>query len=251
MPIVHSEEELGNIELLQFINDTEKRHAEEDEIEKANLKPGETFIPRPQKVYRTFAKHRAHLNRDVYPYKANPKLYDLENYNLEEETGFDNAVHNRIQVPWAEKYRLKVRNKEMSAKDAEKERDEGLDKKCLTEMEFMNIYNIAPKEMTALQLIIEDSDDRFTPEEMEIILNAVMEFLRPEEYKAREQLKEERRQRKKAKKAAGKAAKTADDADEAAPTIPDEQDDVAGGAEEKPEEKKGLSETAKMLQAIR
>lgn len=244
-------EEVGSMEALQIMADIRKRHAEEDEEEKANLKAGEVFVPRPAKLYKTLEKHERHLNRDVYPHSNDKNNSIYADFDRDSTIkAFEEAFLAKVHQPVVDYYIQKKKNKEMTYAEAKEEMDTVMDKKCLEEIEILNIHNIAPKEMEPLQTMIEEWEDRFTLEDMQLILDVVMEVLRPDELKERNALKEERKQRKKGKKAAEKAKKA--EGAGAGGAISGGQEDVAAGAEEKEGDAKvGLAETAKMGEALR
>lgn len=184
MPKITNMEEMGNFEVLKWMQDTKKRHAKEDaEAAAANLK----LPPRPANLAKAFEKHEHHLKRDIYPYEKNPSVYN-EKYDIDDiVTKFNNVVLDRIAKPILKKYQDKVRQQEMTAKEADKAMEKETEPKVFTEMELMQLHNLAPTTMETLQLIIEQWEERFTEEEMGVILEIVMEVLRPDELKEKKE----------------------------------------------------------------
>lgn len=180
MPKILGMEEVTNFEVLKWIRDTKKRHAEEDAQYEAE---GLVLKPRPLNFKQALEKHERHLTKDFYPYEKNPSIYN-ENYDIDEACQKLNvAVVERVHRPIQKKYRDKVSAKEMTLKEAEEAYDKETDPKLFTEMEIMMLHNLAPKGMEALQLIIEQWEERFTEEEMSLVLEAVADILRPDEQK--------------------------------------------------------------------
>lgn len=184
MPKVLAMEEMGNFEVLKWMRDTKKRHETEDEQCKAN---GLVLKPRPVNLNKAFDKHERHLTREIYPYDSNPSVYN-PNYDIDEVVAkLNQAILNRLHEPILQKYQDKVRAQEMTVKEAEKKFEEEGEPKVLSEMELMQLHNLAPTGMETLQLMIEQWEERFTEDEMEEILEAVVEVLRPDELATRKE----------------------------------------------------------------
>lgn len=184
MPKVLAMEEMGNFEVKQWMADTKKRHEREDREAEAQ---GLVLKPRPTNLKKAFDKHERHLNRDVYPYAKNPSVYN-ENYDIDEVVDkFNHAVVDRVHRRVLKRYQDKLRSGELTKKQAEDQMEAENDPKIFSEMELMQLHNLAPKNIEGLQLIIEQWEERFTEEEMALILDAVMEILRPDELAAKQE----------------------------------------------------------------
>lgn len=184
MPKILAMEEMGNFEVLRWMRATKKRHEAEDEQYKAE---GLVLKPRPVNVKKAFEKHERHLTRDVYPYDQNPSVHN-DNYDIDEVVNkLNQAILARVHEPILRKYQDTVRAKELTVKEAEKKFDEEGEPKVLSEMELMQLHNLAPRGMETLQLMIEQWEERFTEEEMGQILEAIMEVLRPDELAAKKE----------------------------------------------------------------
>lgn len=215
-------EEMGNFEVLQWMRDTKKRHAKEDRETEAQ---GLNLKPRPTNLKKAFEKHERHLTRDVYPYEKNPSVHN-ENYDIDVvveklNVAFVEAVHKPILA----KYRAKIRSGELSKKQAEDKMEEEQEPKIFSEMELMQLHNLAPTTHETLQLCIEQWEERFTDEEMGKILEVIAEILRPDELAAKK----------------GEQGFAGDE-----PVAAKDTSANAGS-----DDKKGLGETAKMQEALR
>lgn len=181
MPKILAQEEMGNFEVLKWMQETKKRHAREDREAEAQ---GLTLKPRPTNLIKSFEKHERHLKRDVYPYAKNPSVHN-EDYDIDEVVNkYSHAVIERVHKPILKKYQGKVRSGDLTKKEAEDQMEEETEPKVFSEMELMQLHNLAPTGMEALQLIIEQWEERFTEEEMGVILEVTSEILRPDEVAA-------------------------------------------------------------------
>ena len=69
----------------------------------------------------------------------------------------------------------------MSKEQIDKEFAAEQEKKCLTEPELLMIYNHAPICVEMLQPMIENVEERFTPEEQEMLVEVIIKTLRPDQ----------------------------------------------------------------------
>lgn len=215
-------DEMGNFEVLKWMRETRERHAREDREAEAE---GLVLKPRPAALNRAFEKHERHLTRDVYPYEKNPSVHN-EKYDVDVVVKKLYDLHiERVCRPILRKYEGKVRAGELSKKQAEDKMDEELDPKCFTEMELMQMHNLAPTGIETIQLCIEQWEERFTEEEMQVILECIAEILRPDEL----------------------AAKKAKQGSSAAEEVKKVETEVEAGGEKDT----GLGETGKMKDALR
>ncbi|KAK4543217.1 hypothetical protein LTR36_005767 [Oleoguttula mirabilis] len=163
-------EPMSNADVLEFFRNTKARIKTEDAEDKAM---GIKIKPRPANFLKAMEKHQRELESNKYPYKKNPKAYD--GYDGMGE--FDNLVVQRVILPCSDKYRGKGMNEEEIEATLGKEHE----MKQLTETEHLQIHNNAPQCVEMLQPMIENHEERFTPEEMELIVQAIMEVYRKEE----------------------------------------------------------------------
>lgn len=232
MPKVLEMEEMGNFEVLKWMRDTRKRHDKEDREAKA---AGLDLKPRSRNLERAFEKHERHLARDNYPYEKNKSVHN-EDYDVDEVTEkLNQAIVNRVHRPIMEKYQAKYRSQEMTGDEAQQGYDEESEPKILTTSELVMIHNHAPTTVETLSPMIEQHDERFTEAELGLIVEAIVEILRPDEKAGKD------KKRKKKKKTNPEAAGGAQDQ-------PEDSLSVDGGAEAA---EMGLEETATMKQALR
>jgi hypothetical protein len=91
---------------------------------------------------------------------------------------FVELLDARILEPLDEKYRGIVARGEKSESQALKALEKEQEVKGLSEAELLQIYNLAPQAVEILQNIVVDWEDRFTAEEMEIVVKTVSEVFR-------------------------------------------------------------------------
>lgn len=167
-------ENLSNQDVLQWIKRKREQHAAEDAEDK---KKGNRLSKRPQNFLQGLERHERELTSTKYPYKRNPSAYDGTYAAMER---FDALLAERIAVPLEENYR----GQGMSVEQLEKTLGREQEEKSLTETEHLMIMNLAPTSVEQLQPMIENADDRFTAEELQLIVDTVVEVYRPEEPKA-------------------------------------------------------------------
>ncbi|KAK4503852.1 hypothetical protein PRZ48_004767 [Zasmidium cellare] len=159
---------LSNADVLDWMARKRAQHAKEDaEDKKKGVKPA----PRPSNFMRALTRHERELKSDNYPYVKNPSAYEgqarhdtVEKFGLEAE----NVVMNHLEAEW--KDRLATMPKDELEKVFAPEQE----KKTLTQPELLMIYNNAPTCTEMLQPMIENVEERFTVEEQQLLVDAVM-----------------------------------------------------------------------------
>jgi DNA-directed RNA polymerase subunit F len=87
----------------------------------------------------------------------------------------DEAIQEGLLEEWKE------RLEGMSKEQIEKELLPLQEKKNLTEPELLVIYNLAPTCVEQVQSMVENSEERFSMEECQAILDVILRVLRPDE----------------------------------------------------------------------
>ena len=93
-------------------------------------------------------------------------------------TDFVEILDERILGPLEEKYREVIRSGEKTEAQALKALEREQEMKGLSEAELLQIYNLAPNAVEILQNIVVEWEERFTGEEMEVIVKTVGEVFR-------------------------------------------------------------------------
>jgi hypothetical protein len=112
-----------------------------------------------------------------YPYTDNPGAYAGEN-RIESMRVFVEKLDERILEPLDEKYKEIIRSGEKTEAQALKALEKEQEAKGLSEAELLQVYNLAPQAVEILQNIVVDWEERFTAEEMEIVVQTIMEVFR-------------------------------------------------------------------------
>ncbi|KAF2480134.1 hypothetical protein BDY17DRAFT_303286 [Neohortaea acidophila] len=171
---------MSNAEVAHWISQKRAQHAREDAQDKAS---GARPTPRPPNFLKSLEKHERHLSSDAYPYEQNPSAYKGD--NSDKSIAKFQAEHmSRIQEPLAAKYKDAVRKKELSVREAQVKLEMEQEKKELTEAELLMIHNHAPTSAEQLQPMIESVDDRFTPQELEVLLDIILKVFRVDQLQA-------------------------------------------------------------------
>lgn len=197
--ILNLDHVFSNAEVLQWTEQKRAQHAREDAEDRA---AGITPKPRPANFMRMLEKTERHLTSDAYPYVKNPSAYKGDNQH-DSVHKFSDAKFDRIQKPIFERYKEAIRKGLMSTDEAKQKMGAEQEKKELTETELLMVCNHAPTCVEMLEPMIEEVEERFTKEELQIIVDCINEVLRADELKAK------RKERKKEKKQAAKEAKKA------------------------------------------
>lgn len=171
-------EPMSNVDVLNWMKDKRKQHAEEDAADK---KKGKKPSPRPENFMRSLKKHETALKSNDYPYTKNPTAYAGKDGAVDAMTKFDTMITEKICFSLEDKYRGKGMTIEELDKTLGKEQEE----KSLTEPEHLMIMNLAPQCVEMLQPMIENVQDRFTAEEQQIIVDCIIECYRCDEVKAK------------------------------------------------------------------
>ena len=166
-------EPVANAEVLRWIKETKERQAAEDAEDKA---AGIPVTQRPKNFIASITKHERELADPKYPYTKNPKAYA----NWEGMEAFDERMVTLVIIPCTEKYR----GKGLSKKEVDEQLGVEQEMKSLTETEHLMIHNLAPQSAEQLSTMLENCYDRFTPEELELIVQAINETYRKEEIEA-------------------------------------------------------------------
>ena len=166
-------EPVANAEVLRWIKETKERQAAEDAEDKA---AGIPVTQRPKNFIPSITKHERELADPKYPYTKNPKAYA----NWEGMEAFDERMVTLVIIPCTEKYR----GKGLSKKEVDEQLGVEQEMKSLTETEHLMIHNLAPQSAEQLSTMLENCYDRFTPEELELIVQAINETYRKEEIEA-------------------------------------------------------------------
>jgi hypothetical protein len=91
---------------------------------------------------------------------------------------FVERLDDRILGPLEDKYKEMIKNGEKSEKDALKALEKEQEAKGLSEAELLQIYNLAPQAVEILQNIVVDWEERFSAEEMDVIVQVINEVFR-------------------------------------------------------------------------
>lgn len=182
MQVLSTDHYMLNAEVLEWTQRKRKQHEREDTEDRAK---GLTLPHRPKNFTEALEKHERHLKSDAYPYAKNPSAYEGKNADLSLKM-FSDATMDKIQVPVFERFKERLRNKELTVKQAQDEMEIEHEKKELSETEMLMIHNHAPMCVEMLQPMIENVDERFTAEELEILVECVKEVYRVDEVEVKE-----------------------------------------------------------------
>ena len=154
--------QLSNADVLYWIRSKRAQHHKEDEEDSAAGRP---VMKRPHRFLDSLRKHERELTDKKYPYAKNPGAYNGVNRQRSVDA-FVELCDAEISVPHEEQLATK-----MSANQLRVVLPRELDKKTLTNTELLMIQNLAPENVSMLELIIEDCDERFTADEMEKLVD--------------------------------------------------------------------------------
>ena len=199
MKILDLDHQMSNADVLNWMQQKRDQHKREDEEDRA---AGITPTPRPANFMKMLDKTERHLTSDAYPYVNNPSAYKGDNTDISIHK-FGDIRFERIQNPIYEKYKDAIRKGLMSNAEAKEKMGAEMEAKEITEPELLMIHNHAPKTVEMLEPMLEEVEERFTKEELQIIVDCIGEVYRADELKA------SRKERKKATKEAAKEAKKA------------------------------------------
>lgn len=164
---------LSNADVLNWIAQKKTQHAADAAADKAAGRK-KTFPP--DNYQRALRKHERELSARKYPYSNNPGAYEGDN-RIKSVAVFTELLDERLLGPVEEKYKARIEageDKGVVEKELEKEHDA----KGLSEAELLQIYNLAPQCVEILQNIVVDWEERFSAEEMEVVVQVITEVFR-------------------------------------------------------------------------
>lgn len=165
---------LSNADVLHWLSQKKAQNAADAAADKAAGRK-KAFLP--DNYQRALRKHSRELNSRKYPYADNPGAY-LGDNRIESMRVFVERLDERILGPLEERYREIIRSGEKSEAAALKALELEQEKKGLSEAELLQVYNLAPQAVEILQNIVVDWEERFTGEEMEVVVQTVGEVFR-------------------------------------------------------------------------
>lgn len=165
---------LSNADVLHWLAQKRAQHASDAAADKAAGRK-KTFLP--DNYQRALRKHERELSARKYPYTDNPGAYAGDG-RLESVNRFVEKLDEKFLPPLEEKYKALFKSGEMSEAKALKAMEKEQEAKGLSEVELLQVYNLAPQAVEILQNILVDWEERFTAEEMEEIVAVVGEVFR-------------------------------------------------------------------------
>ena len=165
---------LSNADVLHWLAQKKAQNAADAASDKAAGRK-KAFLP--DNYQRALRKHDRELSSRKYPYTDNPGAYAGDN-RIDSMRVFVEKLDERILGPLDEKYREVIRSGEKSEGAALKALEKEQEAKGLSEAELLQVYNLAPQAVEILQNIVVDWEERFTPEEMELVVQTVGEVFR-------------------------------------------------------------------------
>jgi hypothetical protein len=169
---------MTNAEVASFLKKKREQHKQEDDADKAK---GKAPSERPKNLVKSLDKHERHLNSPHYPHEKNPSAYATDDARADTFKEFQDKHMQRVQVPLFESFKEKVKAKLMTGQEGKQKLEVEQEKKELTETELLMIENHAPTDVTLLQPMIDNAENRFTPEELQVIVDCVKETWRKDE----------------------------------------------------------------------
>ncbi|KAM0718456.1 hypothetical protein Q7P37_005526 [Cladosporium fusiforme] len=168
---------LSNADVLHWLAQKKEQHASEASADKAAGRK-KAFLP--DNYQRALRKHERELNAKKYPYTDNPGAYKGE--GREKSLGLlVERLDERILAPAEAEFAAKFRDAgddEAARKRVQADLEKCQEQKGLSEVELLQVYNLAPQCVEILQNIVVDWEERFTGEEMEAVVEVVGEVLR-------------------------------------------------------------------------
>jgi len=165
---------LSNADVLHWIAQKKAQNAADAASDKAAGRK-KAFLP--DNYQRALRKHERELNSRKYPYTDNPGAYAGDN-RIDSMRVFVEKLDEKILEPLDEKYREIIRSGEKSEAQALKALEREQEAKGLSEAELLQVYNLAPQAVEILQNIVVDWEERFTQEEMEVVVQTIGEVFR-------------------------------------------------------------------------
>lgn len=176
--VLEIEGPLSNAEVMHFIKNKRAQHSREDIEDRTD---GKEKDGRPSRFMKALEKHERHLNSESYPYGKNPNAYSEDEY-LHTHRELSKLHMDRIQKPIFEEFMQKARAKLASGTELKSQMENEHEKKELTEPEWLMIANHAPTTTEMLHPMIEQCDERYTQEELAIIVQCIKETYRKDEF---------------------------------------------------------------------
>jgi hypothetical protein len=175
--VLEMEQKMSNAEVLDWLKQTRARHAREDAEDKAaGIEP----TSRPQNFLDAMTKHERHLKSDAYPYEKNPSAYAGKNNDISLRK-FNDEHFEAIHVPVFEKFKAAIKAKLISKEEGAEEMEKEQLRKEITEEELLMIHNHAPKNVEMLQPMLENWEERYTLEELQVIVDVIKNVYRQDE----------------------------------------------------------------------
>lgn len=165
---------LSNADVLHWLAQKKAQNAADAASDKAAGRKKQ-FLP--DNYQRALRKHERELNARKYPYVDNPGAYAGDN-RVASMRVFVERLDDRILGPLEETYKQMIKSGEKSGKDALKALEREQEAKGLSEVELLQIYNLAPQAVEILQNIVVDWEERFSAEEMDVIVQVITEVFR-------------------------------------------------------------------------
>ncbi|KAK5714818.1 hypothetical protein LTR17_016995 [Elasticomyces elasticus] len=173
-------ETISNLDVLAWIASKRAQHTTENAEDKA---AGKEASPHPKNFLDSLTKHERELkNAKLYPYSSNPTAY-TGGKHYEVMARFDKLLMERVCFPLEDKY--KNGDMGMTTEEVEKALSKEQDEKALTETEQLMLLNHAPSCIEQLQPMVEGCEERFTPEEQQVVVDCIMEVYRVEDLERR------------------------------------------------------------------
>lgn len=166
---------LSNADVLDWVARKRAQYAREDAEEKAE---GHKRSERSKNFLRILDRTERELTSEKYPYSKNPSAYagDARSTAFREfALEVERVIQDALEAEW------KDRLAGMTAAQIEKEFEPVQERKCLTQPELLVIYNHAPTCVEMLQPMIEAVEERFSPEEQQLMVDVIVERLRCDE----------------------------------------------------------------------
>lgn len=167
---------LSNADVLHWLAQKKEQNALDAAADKAAGRK-KTFLP--DNYQRALRKHERELNAKKYPYTDNPGAYKGEG-RVKSLQVLVEKLDERVLRPVEEGFESSLAG---AADEGEKrkvlaELEKVQEAKGLSEVELLQVYNLAPQCVEILQNILSDWEERFTAEEMEGMVEVIGEVLR-------------------------------------------------------------------------
>jgi hypothetical protein len=172
--VLEMEQKMSNAEVLDWLKQTRARHAREDAEDKAaGIEP----TPRPENFLDAMTKHERHLKSDTYPYEKNPSAYAGKNQDVSLRR-FNDEHFEAIHIPVFEKFKAAITAKAISKEEGAEQMEQEQLRKEISEEELLMIHNHAPKTVEMLQPMLENWEERYTLEELQVIVDVIKDVYR-------------------------------------------------------------------------